>query len=239
MRNIDSWRPTKFIKNKNGKLIASRDPREVSVGSRFIADIIAEWYETNLNIFAKGDLLDLGCGKAPLYEVYSPLVNNITLADWENSLHENPHLDKVCDITKKLPFEDNSFDIIIFSDVLEHIPNPSYVLSEIRRILKPKGVVLMNVPFLYWIHEAPHDFHRYTEFMLIKMAQDNDMYVEKIEAAGGGWAVLIDLSSKLLQGRPRIVEFIQNVGPRVLSKKIKTRLELPLLYTAILRKGDS
>ncbi len=236
MKNAKLWVPSKFI-IYDGALKASRNPTEVSVGSRLVADLTASWYQENLKEFASGDLLDLGCGKAPLYGVYKSLVTSVTLADWDNSLHENKHLDMACDITKKLPFNNNSFDTIILSDVLEHIPNPNDVLTELKRILRPNGIVLMNVPFMYWVHEAPHDFYRYTEFMLRKLVEDQEMIVVKLDALAGGWAVLLDVASKLFVNKTRMVKFIQKFGPRILAKKLNSRTEIPLAYTMVFKKG--
>lgn len=234
-----SWQPTKFILNNDGRLIASRDPKEVGVGSRLIADLAAEWYDTNIKEFAHGKLLDLGCGKAPLYDTYKPLVDGVILADWGNSLHENKLLDVECDITKKLPFKDGEFDTIILSDVLEHVPNPIDLTLELKRILKPGGLVLMNVPFMYWVHEAPYDYHRYTEFMLRKMVEDANMRVIKLDALGGGWVVLIDLLSKLFMNRPKVVNAIQKLGPKLLASRLKIRNELPIGYAMVYKKGNS
>jgi len=237
MKKRNGWTPTKFERDAKGRLRASRNTHEVGVASRLIADTIAVWYDANIKEFAKGKLLDLGCGKAPLYDTYSPFVDEITLADWANSLHKNKYLDVECDITKKLPFKNNSFDTIILSDVLEHIPNPNDVMKEVHRILKPNGIVLMNAPFFYWLHEVPHDYNRYTEFMIRKMIEDNKMQVIKIEAPVGGWAVLIDLTSKLLIQHPRLVNLIQKIGPRIFAKRLKIRTEFPLLYAAVFQKG--
>lgn len=233
MKSPGTWRPTKYVR-RDGKLIASRNPREVNPVSRLVADLTASWYDANLKEFAKGSLLDLGCGKAPLYGTYEQLVEKVTLADWANSWHENPHLDVICDITKKLPFDDESFDTVILSDVLEHIPNPSEVMSEVSRILKPDGFALINTPFMYLLHEFPHDYHRYTEFMLERLVKESGMEVVKVEALGGGYAVLIDLTSKLLGGRR--AKLIQRVGPKLLSKKLKKRNEFPLSYAMVCHK---
>jgi len=61
MKHRDSWKPTKYV-YKKGKLIASRDPNQVSIGSRLIADLVAAMYGCGLRQHAKGKLLDLGCG---------------------------------------------------------------------------------------------------------------------------------------------------------------------------------
>lgn len=57
MKHPDSWKPSKFV-YKRGKLIASRDPIEVSIGSRLMADLIAVFYSNSLPCHAKGRLLD-------------------------------------------------------------------------------------------------------------------------------------------------------------------------------------
>lgn len=48
--------------------------------------------------------------------------------------------------TEKLPFNDNSFDVIIFTEVIEHLSNPLFVLSEIKRVVKTNGSVIISTP---------------------------------------------------------------------------------------------
>ena len=148
MRNRDKWRPSKYI-YQNGKLIASRDPKEVGVGSRLIVDLIAEIYDNNLRQHARGKLLDLGCGKVPLFSAYKDYVTDNICVDWENTLHKNEYLDSECDLTKTLPFKDGEFDTIILSDVLEHIPQPEHLWKEMSRSLSIGGKIIINVPFYY------------------------------------------------------------------------------------------
>src|ERR1700757_3039931 len=109
MQNKHQWRPSKFV-YKNSKLIGSRDPAEVGVSSRLIADIIAHFYDQHLKQYARGRLLDLGCGKVPFYAAYHELVTDVICVDWENSLHENRYLDLELDLGSALPFENNEFD---------------------------------------------------------------------------------------------------------------------------------
>ena len=61
MKNKENWKPSKYVWKKS-KLIASRDKKQVGVGSRLMADIIAGYYEKYLPKYAHGRLLDLGCG---------------------------------------------------------------------------------------------------------------------------------------------------------------------------------
>jgi len=55
------------------------------------------------------------------------------------------------DVTKKLPFKDNSIDTIILGGVIEHIENHVHALREMNRVLKPNGVLLMETPNPYFL----------------------------------------------------------------------------------------
>ena len=197
MKNEDQWKPSKYVV-VNGTLRASRDTKQVGVASRLITDLIAAHYQLHIAKVAKGRLLDLGCGQAPLYETYRPLVSEVVCVDWENSLHKNEYLDFEVDLTLDLPFEASSFDTIILSDVLEHIPTPEDLWTEMARVLSPGGFLLMNTPFLYWLHEEPFDFYRYTEHALRRFAQQVDLDVIELSPIGGAPEAVTDLISKNL-----------------------------------------
>jgi SAM-dependent methyltransferase len=61
-----------------------------------------------------------------------------------------------------LPIADACIDTVLLLEVLEHVRDACAVLGEIARVLKPGGVLLLSVPFLYPLHDAPHDYRRYT-----------------------------------------------------------------------------
>jgi SAM-dependent methyltransferase len=203
MRNADTWKPTKYVR-KSGRLMASRDPHEVDVASRFIADRTAELYDGHFKLHAKGRLLDLGCGKAPLYDAYRSYVTDAICVDWGNSLHKNDHLDFEADLTQALPFQDGEFDTIVLSDVLEHIPDPDRFCLEIARVLSPAGKLIMNVPFFYWLHEKPYDYYRYTEFALRRFMEQSGMSVLKLETTGGSPEILADIFAKHVKHVPLV-----------------------------------
>jgi ubiquinone/menaquinone biosynthesis C-methylase UbiE len=70
---------------------------------------------------------------------------------------------------EKLPFEDNSVEIIFCFNVLEHIYNHKNVINEVYRVLKPNGKFYMSVPFLLNKHADPYDFYRYTDTTLDRL----------------------------------------------------------------------
>ncbi len=68
-----------------------------------------------------------------------------------------------------LPFENNSFEIILCTEVLEHVKNPQEVINEFYRVLMPGGRVILTTRFVYPIHDAPNDFWRFTKYGLMEL----------------------------------------------------------------------
>lgn len=199
MRNRKDWQPTKFVLT-GASLRASRDPEQVGVSSRLMADCVADVYQLNLPTFARGRLLDLGCGEVPLYGAYRDYVTDVVCVDWGDTLHAGArrHVDVEANLCFPLPFKDGVFDTILCSDVLEHIPRPDSLWQEISRLLRPGGTLLLNVPFYYWIHERPHDYLRYTEYALRRLAFESGLEVVHLSALGGVAQVLTDIAAKQL-----------------------------------------
>src|SRR5213592_4211632 len=105
-------------------------------------------------------VLDVGAGDAPYRELFEQ-VEYVTL-DWEHSEHEpTPASDIVCS-AYDMPVEDESFDALLMTQVLEHVAEPTRVLREGRRALRPGGRLFMTVPLVWELHELPFDFYRYT-----------------------------------------------------------------------------
>jgi SAM-dependent methyltransferase len=199
MKNLAAWRPTKYQLHR-GRWRGARDAAELGVGSRLMGDLVAACYQAHLSGYARGRLLDLGCGKAPLYGAYSSMVLEGMCVDWA----PGDYIDRHCDLSQPLPFEDGRFDTIVLSDVLEHIAEPAQLWREMTRALAPGGHVIMNVPFYYSIHAHPHDYYRYTNFALERFAQLNGLELRVLEAFGGINEVLGDLLAKVLSKLPMI-----------------------------------
>jgi SAM-dependent methyltransferase len=114
-----------------------------------------------LNIKDGDKLLDLGCGEGR-HLIHACLQHNICGVGVDLSMHDlqttvarfapfselNPrsYLSIQQTDATRLPFADNSFDKIICSEVLEHIEHYQDVLREIKRVLKPEGVLAVSVP---------------------------------------------------------------------------------------------
>jgi SAM-dependent methyltransferase len=245
MKDKEKWKPSKFT-YRNGKLVTSRNPDDVAVSSRLIADIVASYYDTYIRRYACGKLLDLGCGKVPLFDAYKDFVTENICVDWGNSLHENEYLDLECDLTRTLPFANGEFNTIILSDVLEHIPDPMQLWNEMSRVLTSGGRIIMNVPFFYWLHEQPHDYYRYTEFSLRRFAKASGMNIVQLTAVGGVPEIIADIVAKCIVQLPYVgrslAVFTQYVTSIFIKTKIgkkaseKTRKLFPLGYFLVVEK---
>jgi SAM-dependent methyltransferase len=108
--------------------------------------------------------------------------NSVTSIDIED---RSGDLDLIADIQDLHALSSNSFDTVLCSQVLEHVPRPWDALSEIARVLRPDGRLLLTVPHLSMIHEAPHDYYRYTQYGLRSLCVSNGLTVETIQPTGG------------------------------------------------------
>jgi SAM-dependent methyltransferase len=200
MKNEASWQPSKFS-IENGRV--SVGPA-ASDGSWLMTRLVAAAYEKHLPAHARGRLVDLGCGTVPLYAAYRPLVSEVTCVDWSGNDTSARHLDVAHDLNQPLPLESTRYDTVILSDVLEHIRKPEALLAEVARILAPRGRLLLNVPFFYWLHEQPHDYFRYSEHALRAFIDQCGLRLLLLEGLGGAPEVMADVLGKHLSQVPGV-----------------------------------
>jgi SAM-dependent methyltransferase len=107
-----------------------------------------------------------------------------------------------------LPFADDSFDLVLFSEVIEHVPDARMAIREISRVLRPGGALLITWPFNYMIHESPNDYVRYTEFGMAKLLANCGLTVEAVFHRGNvialGATVIEFLVRNALEGIARV-----------------------------------
>lgn len=213
MKNRENWSPSKFVPAKNGWK-ASRDSTQVAPQSRLAADIFAASYARSISQYATGDLLDHGCGQMPLFAMYRERVTTVTAIDWSHSPHRIDHADHFSDLNLQMPFQDESFDTVVSSDVVEHLWNPVAVFQDFARILRPDGCLILGTPFNYWMHEIPHDYFRWSPYAVRKLAQQEGFEPVEINFCGGHREVLIDTLLKSIRtpGRVSIVKTIDRLA---------------------------
>lgn len=80
---------------------------------------------------------------------------------------------------------DASYDMVVCTQVLEHVPDPLLVLRELNRVLKPGGSLWLTVPFFFAEHMQPYDFYRYTQYGLRHLLEQAGFEVRTIERLEG------------------------------------------------------
>ena len=79
-----------------------------------------------------------------------------------------------------MPLADESIDTVIILEVMEHLRRPHEALQEIARILRPQGTLLLSMPFLYPVHDAPHDYQRLTIHGLARDAEAVGLRIDSL-----------------------------------------------------------
>lgn len=129
-------------------------PRRETLGNvrRLVADLEALGRPARLLVVGGGSI---GQGMEPLYDHPGIAVHSF-------DIYDSPHVQFIAD-GHHLPLPDGLFDAVVVQAVLEHVLQPAQVVAEIRRVLRPGGLVYAETPFMQQVHEGPYDFTRFTE----------------------------------------------------------------------------
>ncbi len=128
-------------------------------------------------------VLDTGAGWGrfrPLFRHCRYIAQDLcTVGEWNYS-----HISVLSDL-HQLPFLDNTFDLLISTQVLEHVSDPAQAIAEMYRVLKPHGRLCLTLPQGWKEHQAPHDFFRFTRYGLIHLLQQAKFRSYTVQARGG------------------------------------------------------
>lgn len=141
------------------------------------------WLERELCGFASrlpqgARVLDAGAGNQPYKGLFRHC--RYEAADFEKVDKKYAQSTYVCDLSR-IPVASLSYDASVLSQVLEHTPEPFTVLEELRRVLRPGGLLFYSGPFFYEEHEVPYDFYRYTQYGVRYLLQKAGFLIERIE----------------------------------------------------------
>ena len=139
----------------------------------------------------KGYVIDLGCGTTPYKSYILKVADKYIGVDWKNSLHNQDHVDVFADLCNQLPFEENCADTVVSFQVMEHLTEPDFFLSECYRILKSNGRIFITVPFMWHVHEEPNDYFRYTRYGLEYLLKKNGFVDIEIKENTGFWQMWV------------------------------------------------
>ncbi|MBL8050101.1 MAG: class I SAM-dependent methyltransferase [Anaerolineales bacterium] len=120
-------------------------------------------------------ILDVGSGHGDFAQIFT---NRKYLAV---DIVPYPEVDLACDLGEVVPFKEGTFDLLVLMNVLEHVYHFHKLLDSMFYLLKPGGSLVIAVPFMIKVHQAPFDFYRYTHYTLVDFAKEHGFEVTLLE----------------------------------------------------------
>jgi SAM-dependent methyltransferase len=144
--------------------------------------------------YAKGTLIDVGCGDKPYEPIFAPYVDRHLGFEYEKTYSDSLNAKKskadFVSSGETLPFANEEFDTVLCTQVLEHAENPWLLFSELARVLRRGGALILTVPFSFRQHAEPFDFYRFTNHALRSLCGANGLEVAELRPRGGFWSVV-------------------------------------------------
>jgi len=135
-------------------------------------------------------ILDVGCGGQPYRKYCDHLIyraHDFGQIDPPSQIIEKRYgpLDYISDISH-IPEKDCSFDIVLSTEVLEHVPDPIAAIKEMGRLLKPSGKLILTAPLGAFLHQKPYHFYGgFTPYWFKKFLPEAGFVNINIEPNGG------------------------------------------------------
>ncbi len=131
-------------------------------------------------------VLDAAAGAKPFKHIFESLAYES--CDMPGGFYQSTH-DFECYLDD-VPRENETYDVVVLTQVLEHVPDPLAVLREINRILMPGGKLLVSVPLTAPLHGEPWHFFLFSHYGIAQLAKESGFAVSEIEKIGGAFWVI-------------------------------------------------
>ncbi len=185
--------------------------------------------------------IDLGCGTMPYKPLFEPYLTNYLGAD----IPMNKDADLLMDMdTGKVDAENEMFDFIVSTQVLEHVTSPENYLKEAHRLCKKEGLLFISTHGFWLYHPDPNDYWRWTAAGLQKILRDNNWETVEIIGLLGFAAAAMSLFQDALV--KRLPKYLQKPFWIIMQRVVKfmdrfyneqTRMENAALYLVIAKKN--
>lgn len=208
---------------------------------KIIKDIL--WRDISYaSAYAKGTLLDIGCGSKPYKQLFEKHVRRYVGIDKCSS-----HADMQKDFfATKIPHD--SFDTILCTQVLEHVPNPNAFLKNISRVLKQNGIAIVTAPLVAALHEEPNDYYRFTKYALRDLFKNNGFSIISLKEEGNWISSTITMTAFYLEStcnryllripKKIVIAWLMLFGTLLsyLPSRFTKPIKYPMNYLVIARK---
>jgi ubiquinone/menaquinone biosynthesis C-methylase UbiE len=163
-------------------------------------------------------VLDVGAGSAPYRKAFAHceyLTQDFTQLQPDQLRHGGyAAIDYVCDAAA-IPVPDASFDAVLCTEMLEHVPDPIRVVRELGRILKPEGLLILTAPLGSGIHQEPFHFYGgYTPYW----------YQRFLPEAGFDWIQIESNAGSLRFFGQESIRFLRSTRPFALRMPLVAEL---------------
>jgi SAM-dependent methyltransferase len=160
-----------------------------------------------------GRLLDVGCGTKPYRALFT--VQAYVGLDIDSETTRRLAVADLLYDGSIFPVPDAAFDAVLCNQVLEHVFTPDAFIAEIARVLKPGGLLLLTVPFVWDEHEQPVDYARYSSFGLAHLLQRHGFALVEQRKLLDNAGLLFQLANayvyKLVRPWPAVLRLAVNV----------------------------
>jgi SAM-dependent methyltransferase len=235
-------------------LVERRIYRASSTQERFIVGLLADALDEAIHRHAKrgGRVIDIGCGGQPLRPMLE--ATGMMYTGLDTQAQPGVRTDYLCAIDGALPdalLAAGGFDMVVCTEVLEHVADWPTAWANRARLLAPGGVLILSAPFFYPLHEEPFDFFRPTRHAVKHWAERSGLDIVEQRTLGNAWDVLGTaiaasgpkpasswphawLSAAIARQMRKLVCWL--IGTGIPARLVRTRDTLYLSNVAVLRR---
>ena len=146
---------------------------------------LADWLQAEGKRASGKRVLDVGCGVKPYLPYFSDATSYVGV-----DVQDNPNAD-LHGAIEELPVDDGSFDVVLATQVLEHVDDPSAAVRELHRVTAPGGRVLASTHGVMVFHPNPVDHWRWTHTGLERLFATNADWSRVDVKPGAGTAACL------------------------------------------------